>query len=203
MNFQIGDASVTILPVIKGLKSEYGRVADEITEDYDCIAVSLGLEEIEVIKNCDAEEWEYDPSKLDSVYAHHLKQFGEVEVPVPAFKAVTDRCASMGIQPMPLDMNDEEFTKMYCDCVSTIDLLKENRVLKKSMKTKFDTSSPGAFVKQWDDLVNTIRGQYAVSLRREEYMAKQLTDLAIYKKNILAVIEYERVDGVLIELGLR
>lgn len=203
MKFEIGGCSVTILPVIKGLKSEYDRVCQSITEEYDCIAVSLGLEEIEVMKNCDTQEWEYDPSKLDSVYAHHLKQFGEVEVPVPAFKAVTDRCASMGIQPMPLDMNDEEFTKMYCDCVSTMDLLKENRVLKKSMKTKFDTSSPEAFVKQWDDLVNTIKGQYAVSLRREEYIANQLTDLAKYKKNILAVIEYERTDGVLIELGLK
>ena len=71
------------------------------------------------------------------------------------------------------------------------------------MKTKFDTSSPEAFVKQWDDLVNTIKGQYAVSLRREEYIAGQLADLAKYKKNVLAVMEYERVDGVLIELGLR
>ncbi len=203
MRFEIGGSAVTILPVIKGLKSEYDRVSESITGEYDCVAVSLGLEEIEIIKSCDAEEWEYDPSKLDSVYAHHLKQFGEVEVPVPAFKAVTDRCASMGIQPMPLDMNDEEFTRMYCDCVSTMDLLKENRVLKKSMKTAFDTSSPEAFVKQWDDLVNTIKGQYAVSLRREEYIANQLTDLAKYKKNILAVIEYERVDGVLIELGLK
>ena len=203
MRFDIGGCSVTILPVIKGLVSEYERVSEAITDEYDCIAVALGLEEIEVIRNSDGEEWEYDPSNLDSVYAHHLKQFGEVQVPVPAFKAVIDKCASMGIQPMPLDMNDEEFTNMYCDCVGTMDLLKENRVLKKSMKMKFDTSSPEAFVKQWDDLVNTIKGQYAVSLRREEYIANQLTDLAKYRKNVLAVIEYERTDGVLIELGLK
>ena len=203
MRFDIGGCSVTILPVIKGLVSEYERVSEAITDEYDCIAVALGLEEIEVIRNSDGEEWEYDPSNLDSVYAHHLKQFGEVQVPVPAFKAVIDKCASMGIQPMPLDMNDEEFTKMYCDCVGTMDLLKENRVLKKSMKMKFDTSSPEVFVKQWDDLVNTIKGQYAVSLRREEYIANQLTDLAKYRKNVLAVIEYERTDGVLIELGLK
>lgn len=201
MNFSIGDCSVTILPVIKGLVSEYGKVTDAVTDEYDCIAVSLGIEEIEIIRNSDTEEWEYDPSNLDSVYAHHLKQFGEVQVPVPAFKAVIDACASKGIQPMPLDMNDEDFTKMYCECVSTMDILKENRILKKAMKTKFDMSSPEAFVRQWDGLVNKIRGQYAVSLRREEYIAGQLTDLAKYRKNVLAVIEYERVDGVLIELG--
>ena len=203
MNFSIGDCSVTILPIIKGLVSEYDKVTDAITDEYDCIAVSLGIEEIEIIRNSDTEEWDYDPSKLDSVYAHHLGKFGEIKVPVPAFKAAIDACASKGIQPMPLDMNDEDFTKMYCECVSTMDILKENRVLKKSMKKKFDLSSPEAFVKEWDDLVNTIRGQYAVSLRREEYIAGQLTDLAKYRKNVLAVIEYERVDGVLIELGLK
>ena len=201
MNFSIGDCSVTILPVIKGLVSEYDKVTDAITDEYDCIAVSLGIEEIEIIRNSDTEEWEYDPSNLDSVYAHHLKQFGEVQVPVPAFKAVIDACASKGFKPMTLDMNDEDFTKMYCECVSTMDILKENRILKKAMKTKFDMSSPEAFVRQWDGLVNKIRGQYAVSLRREEYIAGQLTDLAKYRKNVLAVIEYERVDGVLIELG--
>ena len=201
--FQIDGCSVTILPVIKGLVSEYDRVKDAITSDYDCIAVSLGLEEIEVMKTCDRQEWEYDPSNLDSVYAHHLKNFGEVTIPIPAFKAVTDACASMGMEPMPLDMCDEEFTKMYCDCVSTLDILKENRILKKSMKMQFDLSSPEAFVKQWDDLINKIKGQYAVSLRREEYIADQLRDLARYKRKILAVIEYERVDGVMIELGLR
>ena len=203
MNFSIGDCSVTILPIIKGLVSEYDKVIEAITDEYDCIAVSLGIEEIEIIRNSDTEEWDYDPSKLDSVYAHHLGKFGEIKVPVPAFKAAIDACASKGIQPMPLDMNDEDFTKMYCECVSTMDILKENRVLKKSMKKKFDLSSPEAFVKEWDDLVNTIKGQYAVSLRREEYIAGQLTDLAKYRKNVLAVIEYERVDGVLIELGLK
>ena len=202
MRFDIGDCSVTILPVIKGLVSEYDRVHEAITDDYDCIAVSLGLEEIEAMKAADTEEWDYDPSNLDSVYAHHLKQFGEVTVPIPAFKAVIDACASMGKQPMPLDMCDEDFTKMYCDCVSTFDILKENKILKKSMKMQFDTSSPEAFVKQWDDLINKIKGQYAVSLRREEYIASQIRDLARYRKNVLAVIEYERVNGVMIELGL-
>ena len=44
--FQIDGCSVTVLPVIKGLVSEYDRVSDAITSDYDCIAVSLGLEEL-------------------------------------------------------------------------------------------------------------------------------------------------------------
>ena len=202
MILQFGDSKVTVLPIIKGLVSEYDRVLSKITDEYDCIAVSLGLEEIEAIKQADSGEWEYDPSKLESVYAHNLKQFGEINIPVPAYKAVTDGCAKLNTEPMPLDMCDEEYTKMYCDCVSTFDILKENRLLKKAMKTSFDMSSPEAFVKQWDSMVNTIKGQNAVSLRREEYIANQLRDLTKYKKNILAVIETERISGILKELGI-
>lgn len=201
--FELNGCKVTVLPIIKGLVSEYDRVAEAITDQYDCIAVALGIEDIEIIKNSDTQEWEYDPSNLDSVYSHHLGSFGKVDIPVPAFKAVTDKCAELGISPFPLDYCDEEFTKMYCDCVSTFDLLKEKKILKKSMKTAFDKSSPEAFVKQWDDLVNTIKGQYTVSLRREEYMANQIRDLSNYKKNVLAIVECERVDGILIELDLK
>lgn len=197
----IGDCSIDILPVVKGLVSEYERVRDAITDGYDCIAVAMSIEDIEIIGSADEKEWEYDPSSLDSVYAHHLERFGEVSIPVPAFKAVTDACRKMGIQPMPLDMCDEEFTRMYCECVSTFDLLKENRILKKSMKMEFDESSPEAFVKQWDALVNRIKGQHRISLMREEHIAKQLMDLSHYKKRVLAVIECERVEGVLLELG--
>lgn len=201
ITLRIGDCTIDILPVIKGLISEYDTVANAITDDYDCIAVAMSIEDIEILRTCDEREWEYDPSNLDSVYAHHLKSFGEVSIPVPAFKAVTDTCMKRSMQPMPLDMCDEEFTKMFCECVSTFDLLKEKRILKKSMKMAFDLSSPEAFVRQWDDLINKIKGQYAVSLRREEHMAKQLKELSAYRKKVLVVIEYERVDGILMELG--
>ncbi|MBQ2762112.1 MAG: hypothetical protein IJF47_00145, partial [Candidatus Methanomethylophilaceae archaeon] len=184
-----------------GLVSESEKVSEKI-DGFDCVALALGLEEIEILKTMDSQEWEYDPTNLDSVYAHHLKKFGEVNIPVPAFKTAIDICKEKGIEPFPLDMCDEEFTKMYCECVSTFDFLKEKKVLKKSMKTEFSDESPEKFVLEWDALINTLKGQYAVSLRREEYIAKQIKDLANYRKKILAIIEYERVKGILIELGV-
>lgn len=201
ISFEIGDSKIHILPVIKGLVSESEKVKENI-DNHECIAIALGLEEIEILKTMDSQEWDYDPSNLDSVYAHHLKKFGEVNIPVPAFKTAVDVCKEKGVEPFPLDMCDEEFTKMYCECVGTMELLKEKRVLKKSMKMKFNEESPEKFVLEWDSLINTLKGQYAVSLRREEYIAKQLKDLADYKKDILAIIEYERVNGILIELGI-
>ena len=192
----IDGCRISFLPVIRGLVSESEKVSAEIAKNHECVAVSLGLEEIEAIKKADTAEWDYDPSDMDAVYAHNLKNFGEVRIPVPAFKTAVDECPSI----MPLDMSDEQFTKMYCDCIGIGDLLKEKKVAKKGMKASFDMSSPETFVMDWDRLVNTIRGQHAVSLRREEFIADQLLDLAKYRKDVLAIVDFERLEGILFEI---
>ena len=192
----IGDCRITFLPVIRGLVSESDRVSAAIAENHECVAVSLGLEEIEAIKKTDTGEWEYDPSDIDAVYAHNLKAFGEVRVPVPAFKTAIDLCPGI----MPLDMSDEKFTKVYCDCIGIGDMLKEKKVAKKGMKGKFDMTSPESFVMDWDRLMNTIKGQHAVSLLREEFIADSLIDLAKYRKDVLAVVDFERLEGILFEI---
>lgn len=197
---ELNGCRISILPVIKGLRSEYDRVKSQIDDSYDCVAVTLSIEDIELFSNM-PEDIEYDPSDFDAVYAHFLKQFGDVDVPVPAFKAVVDACMENGTKPIPLEMCDEEFTAAYCDCVKVWDMLKERRLLKKAMKNGFDMSTPESFLKEWDAMANSMKGQYALTLRREEHIAKEIIALTAYKKSILAVIEFERVDGILQELG--
>ena len=106
---ELNGCRISILPVIKGLRSEYDRVKSQIDDSYDCVAVTLSIEDIELFSNM-PEDVEYDPSDFDAVYAHFLKQFGAVDVPVPAFKAVVDawrmgpnpyhwRCVTRNSQP--------------------------------------------------------------------------------------------------------
>ncbi len=201
INFQLNECKISILPIIKGLISESEKVSAAIP-GHECIAIALGVEDVEAFRDMDDQECEYDPSNLDAVYAHHLKTFGEVTVPIPAFKTAVEVANASNIPIIPLDMCDEDFTKMYCECVGTMDFLKEKRILKKSMKMKFDSENPEIFVKQWDDLINQLKGHKAVSLRREEYMASQIQDLSNYKKDILVIVEAERVQGIMIELGV-
>ncbi len=200
---ELNGCRISILPIIKGLHSEYERVKSQIDGDYDCVAVTLSIEDIEMFSTMDPNELVYDPSDFDAVYAHFLGQFGEVDVPVPAFKAVVDACGELGIKPIPLEMCDEEFTSAYCECVKVWDMLKERRLLKKAMKRGFDMTSPETFLKGWDAMAMSMKGHCALTLRREEHMAKELFDLTNYKKSILAIVEYERVDGLLQELGAK
>ena len=198
ISVKVDDCTFDIIPVVKGLVS-YSEQVKEALEGgtYDAAAIALGIEEVESVRRRKEIEGEYETSDLDIVYSHLVKDFGPIDMPDPASTALIDRCTELGIPIIPLDMNDEDYTKLYCDTVTTLEFLKEKRILKKAMKKEFDKSNPEAFVMEWDGLLNEIKGYAKVSQCREEYIAGQMKDTAKYREHVLTVIEYERIDGIL------
>ncbi len=144
------------------------------------------------------DEIEDDPtvSELDLVYADKMGVFGEVEMPSPAVCELVDLCKEKGISVIPLDMNDEEFTELYCDKVRTYEFVKEHRLAKKGMKKKFEASTPEEFALQWDSYVNEVRGYREVSEERERHIAEEIIDVSKYRKSLLVLLEVERCGGV-------
>ncbi|MFA5451989.1 MAG: hypothetical protein WC248_00230 [Candidatus Methanomethylophilaceae archaeon] len=197
---RVENCDVSILPIIKGLISESEKVKEALKKDYEAIAVALGIEEIEVLRRRKEIIGENETSDLDSVYGFLLKDYGNIDMPVPAYTELIDTCSERNISVIPLDMDDETYTKIYCDTVTPWELYKEKRIMKKAMKTKFG-ETPEEFVKKWDSIVNEIKGYKKMSLIREEYIANQIKDTAKYRKNLLVIIEYERVDGVIELIG--
>ena len=197
----VGECRFDIIPIVKGLVSYSEEIRNIDIKEYDAAAVALGIEEAESIRRRSEIEGEYEPSDLDIVYTHLLKDFGTVDMPDPSFTALIDMCTENDIPVIPLDMNDEDYTKLYCDTVTTLEFLKEKRIIKKAMKRRFDKSSPEAFVTGWDSLLNEIKGYAKMSLYREEYIAGQMLDTARYRKHVIVILEYERMDGILRRLG--
>ncbi len=113
---------VDILPIIKGLESERGRIAEALGNDYDVIGAALGPEDIvafakrEEIMNGDDPEL----SDLEAVYAHFLTNFGPVGFPTPAYSALVDECLGRSISIIPLDMDDETYSELYCTDIGTV-----------------------------------------------------------------------------------
>lgn len=201
-SFKIGDCKFDLIPIIKGLVSEKDKVIQALdSKTYDATAVALGAEDITAISKRDEIEGEFESSDLDTVYSGLLTQFGNIDMPDPAFTTLIDICKDRDIPVIPLDMTDEEYTQLYCETVSTVEFLREKRLIKKALKNKFDTSSPESFVTEWDALVNHLSGYAKMSKYREEYMAGQIKDIANYRKNVLLLIEYERVSGVMGSVG--
>lgn len=201
ISMKIGECNIDIIPTVKGLAQEKDKVSEALSsKTYDCAAIALGIEEVEALRRRSEIQGEFQPSDLDMVYSYLVKEFGPIDLPDPAFTFLVDECTSKNIPIVPLDMTEEDFSKVYCDTVTTLEFLKEKKIMKKAMKKKFDKSSPEAFVKEWDDLINEIKGYRTMSVYRETYMAEQLRDLSNYRKNVIAVIESERVDGVISRL---
>ena len=197
-SIRIGDCSIDIIPIIKGLISEKDKVISALSsKDYDSAGISWGIEEIEAVRRRAEITGENETNDIDVVYLYKLKTFGEVDMPDPAFTYLIDEFSKNGKAVIPLDMSDDEFAKAYCDNVSTFDFLKENKIVKKAMKREFDMTSPETFVTEWDSLINEIKGYRKMNIVKEEFIAEQIRDVAKYRKNALVLVDYERFDGIM------
>ncbi|MBR2254829.1 MAG: hypothetical protein IJ856_03285 [Candidatus Methanomethylophilaceae archaeon] len=194
---RIGDCRIDILPVVNGLVTEADKVTDAYG-GYEAYAASMGFEGIEGIAHRGEIEDDFGVNELDIAYAKHLEKFGQVEMPSPAVCRLVDLCAKDGLKVIPLDMNDEEYSEAYIQCVKTLEFVKEHRVAKKGYRHTFQSPGPEELARDWDAFVNShIKGYGRLAETREKFIANQLKDTARFRKSVLAVIEVERVEGVL------
>ncbi|MCL2608008.1 MAG: hypothetical protein FWD92_05595 [Methanomassiliicoccaceae archaeon] len=197
----VNGCAVDLLPVVMGLVSEYDRVKDAADDGYDAFAASLGKEDVLAVGLRDELKDDQDFEDIDIVYMHYLGKFGETDIPSPAFSALMDVCNDLSKPLLPLDMDEDSYSKVYCELITTFEILKEGRLAKKAMKKRFDMSSPEAFALSWDAFVNDSKGFRGLASLREKYMANRIKLLTKNSDRMLAVIETERIKGVLSVLG--
>ena len=193
---RIDSSSLAILPVVKGLVSEGDAVLkayDEVAPDV--IALSISREELVGLRQ--REDYDkYEPSDLEIIYQAFLERFGEVRLPPPAYVTALELSEQKNIPIIPLDMSDEAYTEAYCEHVSTGDMIRESFFARRATGKQYDLSSPCAFAISWDKRVNKAKGFRELELAREMHIATALRNLARNYRNILAVVECERADGV-------
>ena len=200
MTVEMNGCSVDILPIIRGLVSECDKVISALeSKKYDCAAVAMGADQIEQIqRRAEAEEDYPDVADLDVVYADYLMNFGPVDLPIPAYVTLIDMCQQSELELIPLDMGEDLYTELFCQKVSTMQLFKEDKVARKALKHSFDLSSAENFVMEWDAYVNKrLKGLCLLSMEREAFIADTLANSTDGRKNMLAVIEVERIPGIL------
>ena len=198
ISIRIGDCDIDIIPIIKGLVSEREKVIEALSKkEYETAGVSWGIEEIEAVRKRDEITGDNETNDIDIIYLYKLKEFGDVDMPDPAFTYVVDEFSKKGISVIPLDMADQEFAEAYCNEVSTLDFLRENKIVKKMMKREFTTSSPEEFMMEWDSLINEVKGYRKMNKVKERFVAEQIMDLAKYRRSALVLVEYERYEGIL------
>lgn len=192
----VGKCHVDILPVVNGLASEAEKVK-QAYGGYDAYAASMGIESLEALRKREQIGMDdIEVSELDVIYAKKMSEFGDIITPSPAFCEIVDLCARDGINVIPLDMNDYDYDTAYMDCIKVTEFTSEHRLAKKGLKKKMDASTPEELAVMWDRHVSTVKGYGRLSRRREEHMASEIYDTAKYRSSLLAVVEVERVEGL-------
>jgi hypothetical protein len=99
-----------------------------------------------------------------------------------------------------LDMDEEAYTAAYTEYVSTMELLLQGRLENRLRKKHFRVATPREFALAWDAEVNRTMGFARLQREREKFIASRLGELARGRVQVLAVVEVERVKGVLAAL---
>ncbi len=197
IDLTVDGCNVSILPIVNGIASEADKVRDAFG-NYEAYGATLGIEGVQAIKSRITLEDEFEVSELDLAYAHRMEDLTgtPVEMPSPAMCVLIDLCSESDMNVIPLDMNDADFTELYCETVKTWDFVKEHRLAKKGMKKRFSSTTPEDFALEWDGYVNGVKGYRNVSLKREQHIASQIREVAKYRRSLLVVAEIERAEGI-------
>jgi hypothetical protein len=193
---EINGSRVHVLGVVKGLVSEEEKVASAVANlSPDVIGVSVSKEQLAALRSRDVWD-EYELSPLESAYKKLLQEFGEVRLPSPAFVKALEISDSMKVPVIPIDLNDYDYTEAYCEKVGTMDLVREGGFSKSVKRRRFNGESPESFVLDWDRRVNKSKGFRKLEAEREMHMAHTLRKMTLKYRTILALVDFERSEGV-------
>jgi len=194
---KVDGCTIHILSVIKGLKSETEKVRKAFEETKpDVVAISLSREEIEGLKNI-PDDYEPELSRYDEIYAEGLGRFGEVAAPPPCYVATLELAQHEGIPLIPVDMDEQSYTDLYCAVVPGTALFRHSTRIWLLKRRTFSDDSPEKFVLAWDKAVNNMEGFRLIERKRAQAMAKGIKKACAGSKDLLAVIEFERATDVL------
>jgi pheromone shutdown protein TraB len=196
------DGRLRIMQAVKGLSRD-GDLARRLVEAErpDLVALGIAPEELDGLKSLMKDDSGYEPdlSNIDMAYAKHLGEYGEVVAPPPCFTQAIMAADALDIPVVALDLDIEVHTDIYVKNVEFSDLLRQSMRFRSIKKKKFKIATPEEFALTWDMILNKAEGFSIVEGAREACMTdsiKCLLEEARLKK-VLAVIEIERVAGII------
>ena len=136
-------------------------------------------------------------TNYEEIFARKLAVYGDVKVPPPSYEEAVDLAIESGVELSALDMDEDRYTTVFCDNISSLELMRYSLRLQRMRKKRFKECTAEEFVLAWDRRMNKTKGFRAVEEAREKHMAKRLKKLAKGKERVLAVLDLERLEGVL------
>src|SRR3989442_3721012 len=192
---RLGLASVTILPVVRGLPSETSTVAEAIrTTNPKVVALSIGPEELQTLRVYHGGPLEPENFE-EEIYVAGLSAWEPPVKPPPCFTEAVRIADKRGTRLEALDMDEVTYTENYVDSVSGLEVVFQGRLERRLAKKRFDARTPQEFVLAWDAEVNGPPGFARLQARRGGVKAARLPQTPAQGTPGLAVIEAGREPG--------
>ncbi|MGQ9582241.1 MAG: hypothetical protein ACUVV6_01850 [Thermoplasmatota archaeon] len=195
----LGGCSLTVFPTVKGLESERGPAREAVARlRPEVVALPVSGEGLRGLRALHmGRQPEFFLSHYEEVYALKLSRYGRVSIPPPSLSEAYAASVELKIPVRAIDMSEEEYASAFCESVSTANLIIHSLRWRWLKRRGFRARTPEEFALAWDRAVNSLRGFRNLETRREEHMAAGLRRLAEEHRTMLAVLELERVEGVL------
>lgn len=193
------NGSIRVLGTIKGLVCEKELVKKAVMDqEPEIIALHISKEEIRGLgKVVDGKVKNTYLSSYEKVYARELSRFGEVQIPPPSLVEAYGLSKEMEIPLRPLDFNEVSYSRIYTQCIDGLTMMRQSLRQKRVNRKKFRSTTAEEFCLEWDRTVNRLKGFRMLEDRREKRMSSRIIKLGGTFKRMLAVVELERMDGIL------
>lgn len=202
---RVGEREYDIVGTVRGLVSEAARVEAAFDRvEPAAVALGVGPEDLEgLAKYQEGASYEHDYSEADEVYAHYLRQFGEVELPPRDLVAAVRLARDRGVEVVPIDLPEVQYVEAFTREISGWQLLRYNRRVRKLARKPPQAEDAMGFHLGWDREVTRLEGFARLEREREERMAARLLGAPLPPGRVLVLVEAARVEGLVRSLEQR
>ncbi len=190
----------TIYGTIRGLVSEKVDMESIFQEkSIDFLMLGISKEELEGLEKYIQKPFDVDLSDYEVIYGLKLKEYGDVKMPVPSFTSALRIALENNIPVEAIDMDEKEYSDLFVEEITTFQLLRHSLRKSKLFDKNFHAKDAEEFSIMWDMELNKIKGFKNIEEKREKYMAKKILDNNM-GKNVLVVVDYPRLEGIIEEI---
>ncbi len=202
-SFVIGDHTVVLVAAICGLASEVELIRGAMDRCRPRAAgISVTTAQIENLRKWNASEEQPEPdySDFDIFYMREMSRFGDVVLPSPSHLFTVAAGDATGMDVVGLDMDDDDYTDLYMANVTPVSLFFDSIFRKRRLRKHFEGSAEEV-VLRLDEAGRHPEGIARIEAEREKHMAGRILECASSYGRFLAVVDYERAEGVRRRLG--
>jgi len=196
---RLGGCALDLFPTVKGLESERGPVREAILLSRpEVVALPVSAEGLRGLRAIwKGKEPEFFLSHYEEIYAVKLARFGKICIPPPSFTEAYSVAAGEGIPVRAIDLDEEQFSDAFVQSISTSNLIYHSLRWRWLKRKRFNQPNAREFAVAWDRAINSLKGFRNLENRREEHMARELARLCARHARVLAIVELERMEGIL------